>query len=149
MAEQTNLNFRSTKHIHRPRVRGKMHTHDGLTLTQKQWANRVGMSDTALSARLLAGVPFARAIDPTPVPGCRERQAAAKLRAATRGRSRSAFTSGVTTGVEVAPDPKQRECAHRPCGRAFVSRPGQRITCSPECRSAFVADWPHEIDEVG
>lgn len=144
-----NVNHAATKHIHRPGRGAKMHTHNGVTLSQRQWADLAGISDTTLSARLRAGCSFERAIDPAPLPGWNERHAAARLRAKLRGRSRSAYTTAVTTGVEVAPDPRQRTCAHRPCGRPFISRPGQRITCSPECRAAFVADWPHEIDEVG
>lgn len=42
-------------------------------------------------------------------------------------------------------DDRTRTCPA--CERPFISRLGHRITCSDACRKAYIADWPHEIDD--
>lgn len=42
----------------------------------------------------------------------------------------------------------ERKRACPVCKRPFLQREGWRITCSQDCRTKYIADWPHEIDEV-
>lgn len=66
-----NCRWGTAKESQNNRREQKRYTHDGHTLTIPQWAERVGMKQSALRARLARGWDFADAITAPNVQGCR------------------------------------------------------------------------------